>query len=221
MDLLQLLKSRYGSQYLLVCIDHFSHFVVLAPVKNKTAASVAHVLVTQLFCCYSTPRVLLSDNGAEFRNAMLSEICSQYNIKQTFTVAYHPESNRVVERANKKILDVLRPVVNDLQNNWENWLPQVTACINSSVNESTGKSPHYILYGVDKRLPYDLIASQRKPVNNIDDYALQQLQVFSDIHANVCNKLEASRVEMIAKQHKPAEQVIINPEDSVMVSLSR
>ncbi len=111
--------------------------------------------------------MLLSDNGAEFRNAMSTEICSQYNIKQTFTVAYHPESNELVERANRKILDALPPVVNNLQDNWEDWLPQVTACMNSSINESTGKSPHYIMYGVDKRLPYDLLASRRKAVYNI------------------------------------------------------
>ncbi len=204
MDLLLLPKSRHGSQYLLVCIDHFSRFVVIAPVKNKTAASVAHALVTHLFCRYSTPRVLLSDNGAEFCNAMLAEICSQYNIKQTFRVAYHPQSNGLVEKANRKILDALRPVVNNLQEIWEDWLPQVSACINSSINKSTAKSPHYILYGVDKRLPYDLLASRRKAVYNIDDYASQQLQVFSDIHANVRNKFEASRAEMIAKQHKRA-----------------
>ncbi len=143
--------------------------------------------------------MLLSNNGAEFRNAMLSEICSQYNIKQTFTVAYHPESNGLVERANRDTLDALWPVVNNLQDNMEDWLPQVTACINSSIKKSTGKSPHYILYGVNKRLPYDLLASRREPVYNIDDYASQQIQVFSDIHANVRNKLEASSADMIAK----------------------
>ncbi len=151
-DLLQQRKSQYGSQYLLVCIDHFSHFVVFAPVKNKTAASVSHALVTQLFCHYSTPRVLLIDNGAKFRSAILSEIYSQYSIKQTLTVVYHSESNELAETASRKILASLRPLVNCLQDNWEDCVPQVTACINSSINESTGKSPHYILYGVDKRL---------------------------------------------------------------------
>ena len=218
-DLLQLPRSRYGSQYLLVCIDHFSRFVILAPIKNKTAVSVAHALVTQLFCRYSTPRVLLSDNGAEFRNAMLAEICTQYQIKQTFTVAYHPASNGLVERANRKIIEALRPVVNDLQDNWEDWLPQVAACINSSVSESTGKSPHYILFGSDKRLPYDLLTSGGKPVYNIDDYAAQQLQIFTNIHSSVRNKLQASRAEMIAKQHKSAEQVTIKAGDTVMVRL--
>ena len=48
------------TQYLFVGIDHFPRFVVLAPLKNKTATAVGHTLVTQLFvhtrhlvCCYA------------------------------------------------------------------------------------------------------------------------------------------------------------------------
>ncbi len=110
---------------------------------------VAHALVTHLICPFSTPRVILSDKGAEFRNAVVSENCSQFRIKQTFTTTYHPASNGLVERANRKILEVLRPIVNELSDNWEDWLPHVAASLNSSVNDSTGKSPHYILYGVE------------------------------------------------------------------------
>ncbi len=36
-DLLQLPASYQGSKYLLVCVDHLSRYVVLAPLKNKTA----------------------------------------------------------------------------------------------------------------------------------------------------------------------------------------
>ena len=67
-DLLQLPKSQYGSRYLLVCVDHFSRFVVLAPLTDKSAAGVAHALITRLICPFTTPRVILSDNGAEFRD---------------------------------------------------------------------------------------------------------------------------------------------------------
>ncbi len=45
--------------------------------------------------------------------------------EQCFTVTYHPASNSLVERANRKILEVLRPVVGELLETWEDWLPQV------------------------------------------------------------------------------------------------
>ncbi len=118
-DLLQLPQSHHGSRYLLVCVDHLMRFVVLVPLNDKTATVVAHALVTHLFCPFSTPRVILSDNSAEFQNAVVSKICSQFGIKQTFTAAYHPASNGLVERANRKILEVLRPTVNELLDSWE------------------------------------------------------------------------------------------------------
>ncbi len=67
-DLLQLPLSTQGSVYILVCVDHFSRFVVLAPLRNKSAVTVAHAFVPHLICPYTTPRVLLSDNGTEFKN---------------------------------------------------------------------------------------------------------------------------------------------------------
>ncbi len=91
-----------------------------------------------------------------------------FGIKQTFTAAYHPASNGLVERANRKILEVLRPFVNELLDNWD-WLPHVAASLKSSVNDSTDKSPHYILCGVEKRLPYDLLTSPQQPVYNTDN----------------------------------------------------
>ncbi len=41
-DLLQLPQSQYGSRYFLVCVDHLTGYVVLAPFKDKTATGVAH-----------------------------------------------------------------------------------------------------------------------------------------------------------------------------------
>ncbi len=113
-DLLQLPTSAQGSKYLVVIVDIFSRYVLLAPIKEKTAKNIAHTLVSKLICEFFVPRVLLSDNGAELRNRLLQEICNQFGINHTFTVAYHPASNGLVERINRKILEALRPVVGSL-----------------------------------------------------------------------------------------------------------
>ncbi len=78
------MSSECGSKYLLVMIDHFSRYVILAPLKEKSAHAVAHAIVTNLICEYSVPRVLLSDNGAEFRNKVLAEICGQFGIRNFY-----------------------------------------------------------------------------------------------------------------------------------------
>ncbi len=67
-DLVQLPCSIECSIYVLVCVDHFNRFTVLAPLPNKSATTVAHAIVSHFICPYTTPRVLLSDNGRLFKN---------------------------------------------------------------------------------------------------------------------------------------------------------
>lgn len=90
---MQLPPSYQGCIYVVIVVDMFSRYVILAPIKEKTARAVAHAVVTKFICGHSAPRVILRDNGAEFRNYVLHEICSQFGITETFTVAYHPGSN--------------------------------------------------------------------------------------------------------------------------------
>ncbi len=166
---------------------------------------------------YSTQRVLLSDNGAEFINRLLQEICSQFGIYHTFTVAYHPASNGLVERTNRKFLEVLRAVVGTLFHSWEEWLPHVAANINTSVCESTGQSPHFIVFGVKKRILYNLLGSSKPPFYDFEDYAKIQLKVFADIHTQVQNRLLQTSAARSSKQHKRAAPVNFKVGDSVMV----
>ena len=219
-DLLSLSPSRQGSRYLLVCVDHLTRYVMLAPLKDKTAESVAHALVSSVFLKHGTPTVILSDNGAEFRNALLSEICGQFNVRQAFVTAYHPASNGLVERSNRKILEVLRPVVGRLSETWEDWLPYVSASINAHVCSATGRSPHYSLYGQELRLPYDLLGRTQPPVYNPHEFGKAQLKVFADLYSDIRERLQDSKTKMAERQHKNATPIILDVGDIVMVQES-
>ncbi len=107
--------------------------------------------------------------------------------------------------------------MNDLHDNWEDWLQHIAASINTSVNVSTGKSPYYILYGMEKRLPYDLRARPHGPLYNYDRYAQQQLHTFAKIHSEVRGILKATKAEMMANQHKKAVPVALKEGDTVML----
>ncbi len=107
-DLLQLPRTIQGSIYVLFCVDHFSRFTVQAPIPKDSATTMAHAIVSHLICPYTTPRLLLSDNGTVFKSQVLRDISTQFNIQQTFIKSHHPSSNGLVERTNRKILEILR-----------------------------------------------------------------------------------------------------------------
>ncbi len=115
-----------------------------------------------------------------------------------------------MERANRKILDVLQPVVNGFLETWEDWLPHNAATINCNVCESTGRTPYFILYGMEKKLPYGMLCSPQKPVYNVDDYAKCQLKVFSDTYKGVTDRLKASKTATNSQQHQRSSPVNIN-----------
>ncbi len=139
--ILQLPHSSQGSVYILIRVDHFSRYGVLTPLPNMSAVTVAYATVSHLICPYTSPPVLLSDNGTEFKNQVPADICTHYNIKQTFILVHHPSSNGLVERTNRLLLEILRHLAGNMHETWEDWLSQVSTSINGSVNSSTKKTP--------------------------------------------------------------------------------
>ncbi len=109
---------------------------------------------------------------------------------------------------------ILCHVAGQLHESWKDWFPHVAAYINGSVNSSTGKTPHYIVFGSEKRFPYDLPGSPRKSVYS-EDYSHSQLKALRIIHDEVRKSLQASRAEMLARQHSKATAVSIAVGDAV------
>ena len=82
----------------LVILDHFSRHMQAYKVEDKRAVTIAKCLYDNYFRHYGFPRQLMSDQGKEFCNNILKEMCYYLNIKKICTTPYHPQSNGSVER---------------------------------------------------------------------------------------------------------------------------
>ncbi len=127
----------------------------------------------------------------------------------------HPASNGLVGRTNRKILEIMLHLAGYLQGTWEDWLSEIAASINCSVNSSTGKTPHYIFYGYEKRLSYDVFVPSHVPLYSPDDYTKLQLHCLQTILNSNRELLKASQAEMLRKQHSQAIPVQLDVGDSV------
>ncbi len=56
-DLFQLPHSKHGSVCILFGVDHFTRFLVLAPLSNNSSKTVAYAMVSHLICIDTNPRV--------------------------------------------------------------------------------------------------------------------------------------------------------------------
>ena len=58
--------SSKGNKYILVASDYFTRWVEAYGIPNQEATTVAKALVDNMFCRFSIPRQLHSDQGAQF-----------------------------------------------------------------------------------------------------------------------------------------------------------
>ncbi len=79
------------------------------------------------------------------------------------------------------------------------------------------RSPHFIIFGEEKRLPYDLLGSSQNPVYGYEDYSKFQYKIFADIHKQVKDKLLQYSTARSSRQHKHASLVSFQIGDSVIV----
>ena len=62
--------------------------------------------------------------GAQFESRLVKEMCSMLNINKTHTTPYHPQSDGLVERANRTIQNILTTATNSQGGDWESCLPK-------------------------------------------------------------------------------------------------
>ena len=161
-----------GFKFVLVFVDFLSRYTEIVPIKDRTAVSVAEALRHRVITRHSCPRVLISDNAKEFVSEIFKQICAFYDINKCEIVAHKPSSNGLVERTNKKIIEILRTLIKPTTSDWHLILDDIQLTLNNSINDSVGEAPHYLLYGYDYRMPYALTEDTTPPRNtyNYEDY---------------------------------------------------
>ncbi len=209
-DTLELSVSENGFRYLFVAIDYFSRFCILQPIINKKAETIASVIYSHIIADFTTPWTIITDNGTKFKNIILEELCKLFHVKKVNVQAYHHQSNGVVERLNRKILICLRALINPYSIEWDKWIPTVKCALNTQVNSATGDSPHYIIFGEDKLLPYDLLSAEPQPVYTYDDYIATNINEFQLIHRRVRDHRKAYKEDLVKQQHKVSRKVDFN-----------
>lgn len=154
--------SMSGNKYIIAFVDWFSGWPEAFSVPDKTADTVAHLLIEEIFPRFGCPLQIVSDNGTENVNKIVKETLEILKIDHVLTSVYHPQSNAKVERFHRTLHDVLSKKLADNQHTWDMFLNQALAAIRFNVSESSKFSPFYLLYNRDVVLPVDNLLKPRR-----------------------------------------------------------
>ena len=73
-----------------------------------------------------------SDNGSEFKNTRVDELCDEFGIKHQFSVKYTPQSNGLVERKNRTLIDMARSMLSEYNVSQSFWAEAINTACNCS-----------------------------------------------------------------------------------------
>jgi transposase InsO family protein len=100
-DLSSLSRQNDGYRFLLMCIDVFSKYARLVPLKNKSASTVSNAFEEMIR--ENKPNLLQTDKGTEFLNSTFQKLLSANGIKH-YTSENDDIKCAIVERWNRTIL---------------------------------------------------------------------------------------------------------------------
>lgn len=147
--------SDNNNKYVLTLQDELTRYVQAYPIPDKEAVTVASQLIQ--FCQhFGVPKRFHSDQGKEFMNNIMKQLMKFLGSTQSFNTAYHPQTNGALERFHATLRDHIRMYHNRRQKNWDRIIPFAIMCHNTSVNSSTGYTPHELLFGYKPRPFYSL-----------------------------------------------------------------
>ena len=146
-----------GNKYILVLGDYFTKWVESFPIPNMEAKTIANMFVGHFVSRFGAPDVLHTDQGRNFESALFKEVCLLLGVHKTRTTPYHPQSDGLVERFNRTLLDLLSIAAREDEQNWDLCIPTVMLAYRTSVQESTGCTPYFLLFGREARLPVDVM----------------------------------------------------------------
>ncbi|KAG5870678.1 hypothetical protein JTB14_023894 [Gonioctena quinquepunctata] len=139
-------RSNRGFKFILVIVDNFSKFSLVIPLRNSTAKLVCTAVEDHLFFMFGPPKLLLSDNGSQFRSKEFKNLRANYAVKQIFTANYHAQANPT-ERVNKTLETMIRCYVSENHKEWDKMLSKVACAIRTQVHESMRRTPYFVVFG--------------------------------------------------------------------------
>jgi hypothetical protein len=204
--------------YLLTVVDKFSKRVNLLPChKTIDAHQTARLLIDNVVRQHGLPSSIVSDRDPRWTGVLWTELFAAMGTKLKRSSSYHPQTDGQTERVHRVLEAMLRAYVNKRGSDWSEWLPTVEMSINSSVHETTGKTP-FEMTGVDWKDPLSLAMTSGGRTEMTSDVAHEVLDGIKTAWEDARHMMMESQVRMkkYADLKRRDEQYAVG--DQVMLS---
>ncbi|KAM1343755.1 hypothetical protein ACFX2F_007920 [Malus domestica] len=148
-------KSSTGEAYILAATDYFSKWAEAIPLKEVKKETVVCFIKGHIIHRYGVPRYIVTDNGKQFSNRLMDELCEKYKFKQRKSSMYHAPANGLTEAFNKTLCNLLKKVIGRTKKDWHEKISEALWAYRTTYRTPTQATPYSLVYGVEAVLPLE------------------------------------------------------------------
>ena len=148
-------RTKSGNKYIIVAMDYLTKWPEAKPVKEATAQETVTFIYEDIICHHGCPGKILTDRGTHFNNQLLKGLAQKFEITHLMSTPYHPQTNGLVERFNRTLIEGLAKTATDHLSEWDRYVAPVLFAYRTSSHATTQISPFFLVYGRNAKLPSD------------------------------------------------------------------
>jgi hypothetical protein len=211
-------RTKRNNKYIMVITDYLTKYVVIVPIPNKKAATVARAIITYWVAYFDWPKEIISDKGTEFQG-VVDELCKEYDVIHHTTVGYRPQANGQVERFNRSMGEMISKTITD-KREWDEVLPTIMWEYNNSTHTTTGFKPIFLATGQAGRRFSNRKEDEKSTIANGLEEMWKALEV---ARTNILEKRrkDAQREEIISEKFDIGDEVLIRQHNQTNMEARR
>ena len=110
-----------------------------------------------------------SDNGSEFKNTRVDDLCDEFIIRHQFSAKYTTQSNGLVKRKNRTLIDMARSMLSEYNVSQSFW--------DEAINMACYCSNHLYCHPLKEKTPYELLNGRKPNIAYFQVFWLQMLHI--------------------------------------------
>ena len=191
-----------------------SHFV--ATTEKTMAEELARLFRDNVWKLHGLPESVISDRGPQFAAGMTKELNKMLGIETKLSTAYHPETDRQMERTNQELKQYLRMYVNYRQNNWAKWLATAEFAFNNKVHTATRSSLFQVNYRREPRMGFDI--RKKRKNEKAKEFVKEMKERHEEARAVLVKsqekmKRQADRSRKEVEEYRVGDKILISTKD--------
>ncbi|CAI7885731.1 unnamed protein product [Closterium sp. NIES-54] len=216
MDFVMGLPSNSGgNDAVMVVVDRLTKMAHFAACKKSISVKeIALQFIAIVVRLRGIPAAIISDRDMKFTSNFWKNLWETFGTRLQFSSLYHPETDRLMERTNQMMEQLIRATCDD-PTTWEQQLPLIELAYNNATSKTTRQSPFYLKYRQNPTVP--MTPSPDNPTPRAQQFAeiLQAAHIRAAEAIKKANVIAKRNADRHRRRHVPVTVTLITSRQSI------